>query len=118
MIALTASAFEEDRETILAAGCDDFVAKPFLQNTLFDTLSRHLDVRWSHAGDVPAPPDPLLQTAAVPSAVRSALEAAIVRGDVSEAVRVADRIEAAELRGRVIEMIRAYRFDEVQELLR
>ncbi|HET8774191.1 MAG TPA: GAF domain-containing protein [Thermoanaerobaculia bacterium] len=118
VIALTASAFAEDRESILAAGCDDFVAKPFLQSTLFDTLARHLGVQWSHAGDVPASPGPRLQIAAVPSAVRQALEAAIVRGDVSEAVRVADRIDAPELRGRVIEMISAYRFDEVQELLR
>jgi CheY-like chemotaxis protein len=29
IVALTASAFEEDREMILSGGCDDFVRKPF-----------------------------------------------------------------------------------------
>jgi hypothetical protein len=40
-----------------------------------------------------------------------------VRGDVAEAVRLVERIDAGELRGRLTEMLRAYRFDEVQELL-
>ncbi|HYR27279.1 MAG TPA: ATP-binding protein, partial [Thermoanaerobaculia bacterium] len=114
VIALTASAFEHDRDNILAAGCDDFVAKPFLQVTLFDVLARHLGVRWSYAGDEPVPGPQLV---AIADEVRSALDAAIVRGDVAEAVRVAERIGNVELRGRLTGMIRAYRFDEVQELL-
>jgi signal transduction histidine kinase/CheY-like chemotaxis protein len=118
VIALTASAFEHDREGIIAAGCDDFVAKPFLQETLFDALARNLGVRWRYDGEAPAPPpEPALKIAAVPRGVRDALDAAIVRGDVTEAIRVAEGIPAAELRGRLVEMIRTYRFDEVQELL-
>jgi signal transduction histidine kinase/CheY-like chemotaxis protein len=119
VIALTASAFEHDRESILSAGCDDFVAKPFLQATLFDVVVRHLGVRWRYAGEVPAwtPSEQALQIRALPRDLRDALDAAIVRGDVAEAGRLAERIGTAELRGRLIEMIRAYRFDEVQELL-
>ncbi|HEX2060507.1 MAG TPA: response regulator, partial [Thermoanaerobaculia bacterium] len=116
VIALTASAFEHDRDTILSSGCDDFVAKPFLQETLFDVLTRHLGVRWHYAGET-VPAGSKLQIAAVPHDVRDALDAAIVRGDVTEAVRVAERIGSAELRGRLVEMIRNYRFDDVQELL-
>jgi hypothetical protein len=63
-------------------------------------------------------PEATLQIAALPRDVRDALDSAIVRGDVTEAVRVVERIGAEELRGRLTEMIRAYRFDEVQELLR
>ena len=114
VIALTASAFEHDRDAILSAGCDDFVAKPFLQETLFEVLVRHLGVRWQYAGDAP---EPVLQIRALPPDLREAIDSAIVRGDVAEAVRVAERIGAVELRGRLIDMIRAYRFDEVQELL-
>jgi PAS domain S-box-containing protein len=46
IIALTASAFAEDREEILSAGCDDFVRKPFRENELFDMLAKHLGVRF------------------------------------------------------------------------
>ena len=45
IVALTASAFEEDREDLLRAGCDDFVHKPFRETTIFEVLARHLDVR-------------------------------------------------------------------------
>jgi PAS domain S-box-containing protein len=46
IIALTASAFAEDREKILSAGCDDFVRKPFRESELFDMLAKHLGVRF------------------------------------------------------------------------
>jgi signal transduction histidine kinase/CheY-like chemotaxis protein/sugar lactone lactonase YvrE len=45
IIALTAHAFEEDRETIVAAGCDDFVRKPFREHEIYDALRRHLGIR-------------------------------------------------------------------------
>jgi PAS domain S-box-containing protein len=56
VVALTASAFEEDREAILAAGCDDFVRKPFREGKIFDVLHRHLGVRFIYE-DVALAPD-------------------------------------------------------------
>lgn len=44
IIALTASAFEEDREQIMATGCDDFVRKPFKQLDIVNMLTKHLQV--------------------------------------------------------------------------
>jgi two-component system sensor histidine kinase/response regulator len=46
IIALTATAFDEDREDILLEGCDDFVRKPFQKHEIFDILEKHLDVRF------------------------------------------------------------------------
>jgi two-component system sensor histidine kinase/response regulator len=46
IIALTASAFEEQREAILKAGCDDFVRKPFRAEILLEKMALHLGVRY------------------------------------------------------------------------
>ena len=46
IVALTASALEEDRKMILSEGCDDYIRKPFHDQELFDTLTRRLGVRF------------------------------------------------------------------------
>jgi PAS domain S-box-containing protein len=46
IIALTAHALEEERNAILAAGCDDFVRKPFREQDIFGALARHLLVKF------------------------------------------------------------------------
>ena len=47
--ALTASAFQEDRSRILAAGCDEMATKPFEEDELFAVMGRLLGVRYRHA---------------------------------------------------------------------
>ncbi|BAU64988.1 histidine kinase [Stanieria sp. NIES-3757] len=46
IIALTASAFEEQRAKILTAGCDDFVRKPFQETIIFEKIAQHLGVKY------------------------------------------------------------------------
>lgn len=46
IIALTASAFEENRNIILSAGCDDFVRKPCREEVLLAKIAEHLGVRY------------------------------------------------------------------------
>ena len=46
IIALTATAFDQDREQILLDGCDGFVRKPIRFDEILETLIRHLKVRF------------------------------------------------------------------------
>lgn len=46
IIAISASALEEEKEIFLSAGCDDFVRKPFQESTIFAILSKFLGVSY------------------------------------------------------------------------
>ncbi|MFN6479402.1 PAS domain S-box protein [Nostoc sp. DedQUE07] len=46
IIALTANAFEEQREAIIKAGCDDYINKPFREEELLEKLSEYLGVQY------------------------------------------------------------------------
>ncbi|PSB34128.1 CHASE4 domain-containing protein [Stenomitos frigidus] len=49
IIALTGSVFEEDRKIALAAGCSDFVRKPFQTEIIFDKMAEFLGVCYVYA---------------------------------------------------------------------
>jgi CheY-like chemotaxis protein len=53
IVALTANAFDEDRDACLAAGMNDYIAKPVVPEVLCETL-----VRWLAAGRGPQTPSP------------------------------------------------------------
>jgi PAS domain S-box-containing protein len=48
VIALTANAFEEQKDEIFAAGCDDLINKPFPKETLLEKINQHLRVQYSY----------------------------------------------------------------------
>ena len=43
IIAMTANAFGEDRERCLAAGMNNFIAKPFKPNKLLNAIARQIN---------------------------------------------------------------------------
>jgi PAS domain S-box-containing protein len=68
VLALTASAFEEERSLVLSAGCDDFVRKPFREDVIFNKIAHYLGVQYVYeqptastasAGERPASHQPL-----------------------------------------------------------
>ncbi|MEW8000910.1 MAG: ABC transporter substrate binding protein [Candidatus Thiodiazotropha endolucinida] len=48
IVALTSSAFKEQRKRILEAGCDEVVYKPFRTHEIFDTMAVQLGVRYRY----------------------------------------------------------------------
>ena len=51
ILALTASAFEEERQKVLTIGCDDFIRKPFQEQEIFNKLAQYLSIRFCYEGD-------------------------------------------------------------------
>ncbi|MEO1433430.1 MAG: ATP-binding protein, partial [Cyanobacteria bacterium J06633_8] len=48
VIALTANAFEEQKDEIITAGCDDLINKPFPKQQLLEKLNQHLGVKYTY----------------------------------------------------------------------
>ncbi|MBE9225491.1 PAS domain S-box protein [Phormidium sp. LEGE 05292] len=67
IIALTASAFEEEKASIFSSGCDDLVRKPFQESELFEKMAQHLGVRYIYADET--------QQTSLPSAIPKKLHA-------------------------------------------
>jgi CheY-like chemotaxis protein len=129
IVALTASAFEHERERVLAAGCDDFVAKPFREATIFEKLAEHLGVRFVYEGPEPraagaeaagarpaASPDRL---AALPGDLVGQLNDACVLSSPAAAERALDRIDEWDgaLTRELRQMVKNYQFDEILDLI-
>ncbi|MEG4446172.1 PAS domain S-box protein [Microcoleus sp. AT9_B5] len=65
IIALTASVFEEEREKVLIAGCNDSIGKPFQQRDIFDKLAKYLGVQYIYEVAEQTPQKLLIETVSV-----------------------------------------------------
>jgi signal transduction histidine kinase/DNA-binding LacI/PurR family transcriptional regulator/DNA-binding NarL/FixJ family response regulator len=101
IIAVTASSFEEERAAILAAGCDDFLRKPFHEADIFALLEKHLGVRLVYADQPSAasasvPISGMASTptapAPVPNKLLTALEKAVTELDPDAIQQAIDAI--------------------------
>jgi signal transduction histidine kinase/DNA-binding response OmpR family regulator len=94
IVALTASSIEEERESILACGCDDFLRKPFDENALFELMRKHLGIEFVYDGSAPAREAPARATGIVrlPAELRMRLKEAAVNLDSVEVAAVIESI--------------------------
>jgi len=128
IIALTASAFEEDRRVILSEGCDDFVRKPFREDDIFGMLEKHLGIRFiyeeiAHPSTVPAEAEPsdLLAPDALhhlPPTWRADLHQAAVETDATRILGLVAEIRPQEptLADALTHMVNNFRFDIIMSL--
>ncbi|MDS4057848.1 MAG: two-component regulator propeller domain-containing protein, partial [Candidatus Contendobacter sp.] len=101
IVALTASSFEEERAEFLAAGCDDFLRKPYRAAALLELLEKHLGVRYlrAEAGAVAESAERLPDENALAEALRALpgellarLEQAAVRAEMGEIDRLIEEV--------------------------
>lgn len=123
IVALTASAFEEERSSFIAAGCDAFIRKPIEEQEILDVLVNLLGVRFRYeeldtertqatTGDI----DPDLLSR-LPSAVLDELAAAARDLDLDAVKGVIEAIDGhpdglAQILGALAD---EYRFDEIED---
>jgi signal transduction histidine kinase/CheY-like chemotaxis protein len=122
VIAVTASAFSEDRAEMLASGCDAVVTKPFRLATIVELLDTRLGARFAYdvAPGAAAGGSPLTseRVAALPDAVRAELRHVLLTGDVTGASGVLSAVERhdAELAELIRERVEAFDLDALAEL--
>jgi PAS domain S-box-containing protein len=135
IIALTASAFEDEREPVLAAGCDDFVGKPATSETILKAIAQHLNVRYRYELESSAQSqnlpsianETLLEQAELYSKLLQTMppewiaqfQQAILRLDDIQAYQLIQQIQPAHaaLSKILTDLIYDFRFDLILELL-
>ncbi|HLF91305.1 MAG TPA: PAS domain S-box protein, partial [Anaerolineales bacterium] len=127
VIAITASAFEEDRALILSAGCDDFLSKPFRESEVFDMLTKHLGIQFIYqdtqsellpsqeaSGDI-------LESGGldgIPAEILAQLHTATVQADIDRVVALIDEIKTyhPQAARKLSELAQNFEYDQIISL--
>lgn len=123
IVAITASAFDEERSVILSNGCDDFIRKPFREKEIFDVLHKHLGVQFVYedlsgtdSATAPALQGPP-ELAALSAEMLAQLQEAAMMADADTLVTLIDEVREshAELADSLWLLVRDFRFDLIVE---
>jgi PAS domain S-box-containing protein len=126
IIALTATAFEEDRERIMEAGCDDYLRKPYREEEIFNLLVKHLDVRLTFDGSGKPSAATTRQEAVRPSDLAelpdeliAELKQATTRADMNRMLEVIEKISLikAELAGLLRDLTLNFEYKQIMALI-
>jgi two-component system sensor histidine kinase/response regulator len=129
IIALTASTLENDKKSIIANGCDDFVAKPFKINVIFEKLAQKLGVEFifeedksdleisRKASEITALTSSSLLS--LPPELLAELTSSITKGDIEASKKVTEQIREynSDIAQNLETMIKNYQFDEILGLV-
>jgi DNA-binding response OmpR family regulator len=94
IVALTASALEEDRQSIMESGFDGFIRKPFKEGELFDEIAHHLPLQFQYKEDEVTPGGILNQTmiSSLPQEIRDELYDAVITLDKDLIIHTIEKI--------------------------
>ncbi|MDQ7778828.1 MAG: PAS domain S-box protein [Planctomycetota bacterium] len=127
VVAVSASAFEEDRQKVTGCGTDGFLGKPYREHELFDMIAKHLDVKYVYSGE--EKPGAAQKKAArieltteslkvLPKGMVKQMSAATLSGNFDRLIELIGTVErdhpdiAAALRG----LADRFKYDELSEL--
>jgi CheY-like chemotaxis protein len=101
IIAISASAFDHDRERCIAAGANDFLPKPFRLSKLLDLLSHHLELELVFEADIPKA-NPVVsyrsQPVVLPADLWNTLMELAKRGDIRKLRQQAEQLPELDAR--------------------
>lgn len=123
IIALTATAFEEERGKILDVGCDDFVRKPFKEEEIFDKMNEQLGVEYFYEIETPSRETDYKSYGSIclepmPAIWMASLRQAAIAVDSDLLIQLIHEIptEHSALAQALTELVNNYCFDEIIEL--
>jgi PAS domain S-box-containing protein len=131
IIALTASAFEEQRQKILMSGCDDFVRKPFKKEEVLEKMAEYLGVQYLYEKpdqtidyQAPVQPQPSSYTLTANNLMGMSiiwlqqLHLAAAQGSDTMLLQLIEEIPAAQapLANALADLVNNFRFDQIMAL--
>lgn len=102
IIAVTASAFSQEREKILELGCRDFIRKPVQTRTILDSIQKHLAVEYIYQESeevqlAKIPAAEAVMPGELPSNLMKRLEKAASEADMNAVESCIDEVEQIDL---------------------
>jgi CheY-like chemotaxis protein len=129
IVAVTASVLESEKAEVFAAGCDDFLCKPFREEKVLEIMQRHLKIRYLYedvttdrepaANNLPAnilSRDNLMN---LPASIQQELQECLLTGNLALLATILDQIrsENSPLATAIQECCDRFQYEKILNLL-
>ena len=128
IIAVTASAFEDQRKKGFDAGVDGYIRKPFKEHELFEAVGVCLGVRYEYAGETPevVPPETPATVALTPASLEGAptewveeMREATINADLDRLLELIEQVArpSPQAADRLRELASRFQYDALLNVL-
>ena len=125
IIAVTASAMDENRQELMQIGADDFLSKPFRDADLFEKIQAHVGVEYEYSDPVPeirpgeAPELTSHDLAGFPSDLVGPMREAVITADLDQLLATIQVVEAwdARIAAGLRRLAESFQYEELLDLL-